>query len=70
MRGRIAAARPDDFSSANVLAAALAENGRYPEAVAAATRALTLAAAVRDPAVTAPLERRLAAYRAGRPWRQ
>lgn len=67
---RIAAARPDDFSSANVLAAALAENGRYPEAVVAATRALALAAAARDPAVTAPLARRLAAYQAGRPWRQ
>ena len=44
-----------------------------PESVAdfiAATRALALAAAAPDPAVTAPLARRLAAYQAGRPWRQ
>ena len=67
---RIAAARPDDVASANVLAAALAENGRFAEAVVAGTRALDLARTAGDPAVLPPLERRLAAYRAGQPWRQ
>jgi hypothetical protein len=49
----------------------LAENGRYPEAVEAATRALTrLRGSGGNPASVNKLEQRLATYRAGKPWRE
>lgn len=67
---RIVAGRPDDASSHNTLAAALAENGRFPEAADAMTRAIALARSTGH-ATSVPLfEQRLATYRAGRPWRQ
>lgn len=64
------AARPDDFTAQHALAAALAENGRLPEAVASAQRALALARAAGQTATLPLLERTLAAYTAGQPWRQ
>ena len=55
----------------NCLAAVLAENGRYAEAVETATRALTRLRSVGgDESSVSKLEQRLAAYRAGTPWRE
>lgn len=67
---RIVAARPDDPSSHNVLAAALAENGRFSEAAAAMARAIGLARSLGNTTTVALFEQRLAVYRADRPWRQ
>ncbi len=67
---RIVAGRPDDPSSHHTLAAALAENGRFPEAVDALTRAIALARAAGQTSTATLFEQRLATYRAGRPWRQ
>lgn len=61
--------RPNDLGALHALSAAFAETGRFPEAVDVATRAVNVARASGDAAV-APAERRLAAYRAGQPWRQ
>jgi hypothetical protein len=52
------------------LAAALAENGRFGEAVTAAARALERVAPGENTATLAELTARLDAYRAGRPWRR
>ena len=54
----------------NSLAAALAEKGRYAEAVEAATHAVVAARTLGDTAVASQTERRLAAYRSNRPWRE
>jgi len=71
MVSRVARAEPDDPAVASTLAAALAELGRFDEAVQAAERALLL---VRrgsgDPDSVALLAARLDTYRARRPWRQ
>ncbi len=62
---------PDSPIFLNCMAAALAENGRYPEAVEAATRALTrLRSAGGNASSVSKLEQCLAAYQAGRPWRE
>ena len=63
-------ANPNALTSLNTLAAALAENGRFAEAIAAVERGLAGARAANDPSAVAQLEAQLAAYRAGRPWRQ
>lgn len=67
---RLAAARPDDLGALNTLAAALAENGRFAEAVTTAARAVEFSRVTGVAAETATAERRLAAYRAQQPWRQ
>jgi tetratricopeptide (TPR) repeat protein len=52
------------------LAAAYAEAGKYPDAVAAAERARQLALAQTNRALAATLETQLRQYQAGRPFRQ
>lgn len=59
-----------DAAVLSTYAAACAEIGRWPAAVAAAERALAAARAERDTAAEPLLLRRLESYRAGRPWRQ
>ncbi len=54
----------------NTLAVALAANGRFPEAVAAAERALVVARAANQPQAAKVSETRLQAFRAGRAWRE
>ena len=62
---------PDSPIYLNCMAAVLAENGRYPEAVETATRALTRLRSVGGSAASvSKLEQCLAAYRAGKPWRE
>ena len=67
---RLARLQPEDHVFANILAAALAENGRFPEAASAATRARELAQAAGEKNAEALIAQRLEAYRASRPWRQ
>ncbi len=59
-------ADPASPTALNSLAAALAETGRFPEAVATAERALASARALRQDDAIRVSEARLAAYRAGR----
>jgi len=66
----LARAYPNDPSTLGTLAAALAENGRFGEAVTAAARALERVAPGENTATLAELTARLDAYRAGRPWRR
>jgi predicted Zn-dependent protease len=66
----LAQAAPADPSAWSALAAAHAELGRFPQAVAAAERALAAARAAGDAGSLDLLQRRLATYRAGQPWRQ
>jgi tetratricopeptide (TPR) repeat protein len=54
----------------NTRAVALAANGRFPEAVAAAERALAVARAANQPQAAKVSETRLQAFRAGRAWRE
>jgi tetratricopeptide (TPR) repeat protein len=61
---------PADQTSLDVFAAALAEMGRYADAVAVAQRMLSSAQASGNAAGEARAKERLAAYGAGRPWRQ
>ena len=67
---KIADQFPNDHAFVNIVAAALAENGRFAEAVATAERALALARAAGNKNVETLVTQRLEAYRAGRPWRQ
>jgi tetratricopeptide (TPR) repeat protein len=60
----------NDPTVLSALAAALAEVGRFPDAIVMAERALGSAQAANDPAALPVLQRRLEAYRAGRAWRQ
>lgn len=60
----------NDPSVLSALAAALAEVGRFPDAVVMAERALGNAQAANDATAAGLLERRLEAYRANRAWRQ
>ena len=62
----IASRAPDDPTVLSAFAAAYAEIGRFPAAVAAAERALAKA----DRASAKLLSDRLEAYRRGKPWRQ
>ena len=54
---------------AGTLAVALAEAGKFPEAVAAASRARDLAEAQQNPALVRSLDGRLMLFRAGQPYR-
>ena len=54
----------------DVLGAAYAETGRFPEALAAAEKALSLARAASMPQAAAGIEQRLKCYQAGQPWRE
>jgi tetratricopeptide (TPR) repeat protein len=68
-----AACRQTGFRNAeymDVLAAAYAEVGRFDEAQAMAQRVLVSATSGRTPAIAERVERRLAGYRNGRPWRE
>lgn len=67
---RATAENPKSYHYVSTLAAALAENGRFPEAVAAATRALELVRAGNDPTGIKNAEARLRSYQSGQPWRQ
>ena len=62
--------RPDDPYVLDVVAAALAESGRFDEAVRTAERGAELAASRGQPRVERLLRERLASYRAGRPIRE
>jgi tetratricopeptide (TPR) repeat protein len=66
----VAQAELNDPTVLSALAAALAEVGRFPDAVVMAERALGSAQAANDAAATSLLQRRLDAYRANRAWRQ
>lgn len=57
-------------AAANAYAAALAENGRFDEAAAVIATILTEVRSAGNATLTAQFEQHLAAYRAGRPWRQ
>ncbi len=71
MAEEVIKADPNSPSFLNTLAAALAENGRFPEAAQAADRALANARLKGDPAnVQTIFERRLAVIRAGKPIRE
>lgn len=59
---------PDDSRRLDVFAAACAAAGRFPDAVAAAQRALAAAERVGPPAAVAPLRARLALYEQRRPF--
>lgn len=61
---------PNDTVGLSALAAALAETGRFPEAVTTATRALALVRSAGNPDAETQFALRLDAYRAGKPWRQ
>jgi tetratricopeptide (TPR) repeat protein len=56
-------------SNAATLAAAYAEAGRFPEAIASAQRALQLAAGQNDAAMAAAIQAQLKLYQAGSPFR-
>lgn len=66
----LARRRPNDVGILDVLAAALAENGRFEEAVALETQLESAARAAGDSAGVARATARRAAYAAGQPWRQ
>lgn len=63
-------AEPNSPTVLNSLAAALAENGNFDEAIVVANRALANAKLTGDSAALQTTERRLAEYRARKPWRQ
>jgi tetratricopeptide (TPR) repeat protein len=67
---RVAALNPNKDAFADVQAAALAENGRFAEAVEAASRSLALARTSGDRTFVVLSEQRLTSYQHGRPWRQ
>jgi tetratricopeptide (TPR) repeat protein len=66
----IATRGSNDPTVLSALAAALAETGRFPEAIANASRALDAARAAGDDAAVRLLQPRLESYHARRPWRQ
>jgi hypothetical protein len=66
----VALATPDDPGVLDVLSASLAEQGRFGDAIAIEARAASLARAAGQSAFAETAERRLASYRAGKPWRQ
>jgi tetratricopeptide (TPR) repeat protein len=66
----IAQNEPDDPTVLSALGAAHAELGQFPQAVSAAERALAIVRASGDRSAESLLQKRLAAYRANRPWRQ
>jgi hypothetical protein len=52
----------------DTLAAALAANGQFPDAVAAAEQAIAVAQRLRAAGLLTALQQRLALYRAGKPY--
>jgi tetratricopeptide (TPR) repeat protein len=67
----VARAAPQDAGLLNTFAAALAENGRFGDAVVVASQALNLVRnAGAPPHIVALLQQRVEIYRAGRPWRE
>lgn len=70
MASRVRAGLPDEPRVSDILAAGLAEQGRWEEAVAAAGEAVRLARARGDRALAAEIGTRLASYEARRPHRQ
>lgn len=67
---RLAAAYPEDPSTLDLLAAALAEKGDYEGAARAARRGLELAMAAGQGALAQQIRARLRGYESGRPYRQ
>ena len=67
---RVARENPNSYDFVSTLAAALAENGRFEDAVAAATRALEIARGLGNDTTVARAEARLRTYEARQPWRQ
>ncbi|MGH7944730.1 MAG: hypothetical protein ACREH8_05870 [Opitutaceae bacterium] len=65
----VAQAGLDDPTVLNALAAALAEVGRFPDAVLMMQRALSASGAANDPAAVRLMQQRLDSYRANKPWR-
>jgi tetratricopeptide (TPR) repeat protein len=63
-------ADPSSATFLNTLAAALAEQGRFPEAVRTAEEALAAARKANDAGTAKLTEARLEAFRAGRAWRE
>jgi len=63
-------AEPNSPTVLNSLAAALAENGDFDQAIVVANRALANAKLAGDTPALQVTEQRLAAYRARKPWRQ
>jgi tetratricopeptide (TPR) repeat protein len=61
---------PNSVTTLNALAVALAANGRFPEAVVIAERALGAAVATNEPLAVKVSEARLEFFRSGRPWRE
>ena len=59
-----------DAAALDTLAAACAESGEFPRALATAERALTLAATANQASLRERIQARQALYRAGRPWRE
>jgi hypothetical protein len=66
----IARGESNDPTVLSAWAAALADVGRFSEAVRIAERAVSIARASGDSAASTLLQQRLEAYRANRPWRQ
>ena len=64
------AREPADAGNLDTLAGALAANGRFAEAIAAAERAIKLAEKAGDKDTAAAARLHLAAYRAHQPWRE
>ncbi len=59
-----------EVHTVDTLAAAYAEAGRFPEALATARKALELARQQNNPALANALRTRIALYEAGKPLRQ
>lgn len=70
MAERLSAEDPNDLTTLDVLGAALAENGRFADAIIAAERMHTIAHGRSDSATEERAVERIRAYSAGRPWRQ
>lgn len=62
-------AQPNDVGLLNTFAAALAETGRFADAVTVASRAVELFRSAGNPTALAILQQRVESYRAGRAWR-
>ena len=65
----LVAQTPNDPALLDVLAAALAENGRFTDAVTVAERVVAIQQRSGDTAAIARARERLDSYRGGRPWR-
>ncbi len=70
LASRVHASYPDEPRAGDILAAAMAEEGRWPEAVRTAEKAVSLAREKGDIALADEISARLDGYRSGRPHRQ